>query len=321
MPDERRHASATELGSFLRARRTQVSPAEAGLPRAAGVRRTPGLRREEVATLAGVSIDYYTRLERGSEAHPSPSVVDALARALMLGEAEVEHLRELTARAARSSSTPRPAPSRSIRPEVMLLLASLRPLPAFVLSRSLDVLACNPGGGQLFPGLDEWPASRRNIARYGFLHPAARTLFGDDWDHQIRGSVARLRALAGTDPDAADLASLAGELLVKSADFARLWERYEVGGHTAGRKTFHHPLVGDMDLCFQSMQLEGSPGHRLVTYLADPGTPEHDKLVLLDMAAGRESGPGSALDQTGSVTGGTTTADVASDPATHRSGY
>jgi transcriptional regulator with XRE-family HTH domain len=277
-------SGGTDLGRFLRVRRTQVTPEDAGLKVGPGLRRTPGLRREELATLAGVSIDYYARLERGKETRPSPAVVDALARALLLEEAEREHLRELVARAARHVPEPPVAPSRAVRPGVKLLLESMRPFPAHVVSRTNDLLAHNPGGLRLLAGLESWPARQRNVARFLFLHPASRVLL-DDWDNQVRGCVARLRALAGTDPDAPDLVQLAGELLLKSPEFARLWERYDVLGRTHGRKTFHHPDVGDLTLGYQSMSLEGTPGHRLITYFAEAGTAEYDALVLLDLAA------------------------------------
>ncbi|MDT0479256.1 helix-turn-helix transcriptional regulator [Streptomyces doebereineriae] len=293
--DREQHSGGTELGRYLRARRAQVTPEEVGLPPGAGVRRTPGLRREELATLAGISIDYFTRLERGKETHPSPSVVDSLARALRLEEEEHDHLRSLVTHAAlphsrlrSSAGTPsapeRPTPSRSVRPGVKIMLEAMRPLPAHVVSRTGDVLAWNPGGLRLLAGMEDWPARQRNIARYVFLHPAARDLF-DDWGNQVRGCVARLRALAGTDPDAPDLTRLAGDLLLKSPEFARLWERYDVKGNSYGRKTFHHPDVGDLTLGYQSLQLEGAPGHRMVVYHAEPGSAEYDAMVLLDLAA------------------------------------
>ncbi|HTJ39510.1 MAG TPA: helix-turn-helix transcriptional regulator [Dactylosporangium sp.] len=286
-----------DLAGFLRARRTQLTPEQAGLPAGPGLRRTPGLRREELATLAGVSIDYYTRLERGKETRPSPAVVDSLARALHLEGDEHEHLRRLAARAARNAPEPPTAPSRAVRPGVKLLLENLRPSPAYVLSRTLDVLAANPGGLGLYAGIDSWPAKQRNLARYYFLHPAARDLF-PDWDNQIRGCVARLRALAGTDPDAPDLAQLVGELLLKSPDFARLWERYDVRAHRPGTKHFRHPQVGDLTLGYQPMQLEGTPGHRLVVYYADVASPDHDAMVLLDIL-GAQQAPTSVDHSTG----------------------
>ncbi|MFJ9558841.1 helix-turn-helix transcriptional regulator [Streptomyces fuscichromogenes] len=281
-----------DLAGFLRARRTQITPDQVGLPAGPGLRRTPGLRREELATLAGVSIDYYTRLERGKETRPSPAVVDSLARALQLQEDEHEHLRRLAARAARTAPEPPAAPSRTVRSGVRLLLENLRPGPAYVLSRTLDILAANPGGLHLYAGIESWPVKQRNLARYYFLHPAAREVF-PEWETRIRGCVARLRALAGTDPDAPDLAQLVGELLLKSEDFARLWERYDVRPHRPGTKHFHHPQVGDLTLGYQTMQLEGTPGHRLVAYYADPATPDHDAMLLLDML-GTQHAPESA---------------------------
>ncbi|MFD4600696.1 helix-turn-helix transcriptional regulator [Streptomyces sp. NPDC058464] len=291
--DREQHSGGTrgtELGRYLRARRTQVTPEEAGLTAGVGLRRTPGLRREELATLAGISIDYYARLERGKETRPSPSVIDSLARALRLEEDEHDHLRSLAALAARTAPEPPAPPSRTVRPGVKLLLESMRPHPAHVVSRTGDVLAANPGGLRLLAGLEDWPAKQRNIGRYLFLHPAARELF-DDWLGQIRGCVARLRALAGTDPDAPDLTQLVGELLLKSPEFARMWERYDVRGHSYGRKTFHHPEVGDLALGYQSLELEGTPGHRMVAYYAEPGTPDHDAMILLDLAAGAPGAP------------------------------
>ena len=284
MASERPTGEGTELGLFLRARRTQTSPDQVGLPAGTGLRRTPGLRREELATLAGISIDYYIRLERGKETRPSPSVLDALSRALHLDDQEHQHLRELAARAARYAPEPPPPPSRTVRPHLKLLLETLRPAPAYIVSRSMDFLAFNPGGLALYAGLDDWPARQRNLARYMFLHPAARTLF-PDWNTQVRGCVARLRAQAGTAPDAPDLTTLVGELLLKSPDFARLWERYEVTGRKPARKTFHHPQVGALTLHPQSLDLEGTPGQRLGVYVAEPGTPDHDALLLLDNTA------------------------------------
>ncbi|MFI1031460.1 helix-turn-helix transcriptional regulator [Streptomyces sp. NPDC020951] len=290
MASEQSSDGGAELGRFLRARRTRTAPEQVGLTAGTGLRRTPGLRREELATLAGISIDYYVRLERGKETRPSPSVVDALARALRLDDAEHQHLRELAVRAARYAPEPPPAPSRTVRPHLKLLLETMRPNPAYIVSRSMDLLASNPGGLALYAGLDDWPATQRNLARYFFLHPAARELF-PDWDIQIRACIARLRALAGTAPDAPDLTTLVGELVLKSPDFARLWDRYDVTGRKATHKTFHHPQVGEVTLAAQSMELDGTPGQRLVAYAAEPGTPDHDALLLLDMTA-PDPGPG-----------------------------
>lgn len=278
------YTGGDELARFLRARRTQTSPESCGLTAGPGIRRTPGLRREELATLAGVSIDYYTRLERGKETRPSPGVVDALARALHLDDDEHDHMRRLAARAARYAPEPPPPPSRTVRPHLKLVLETMRPNPAYIVSRSMDLLAWNPAGLALYSGIDDWPAKQRNLARYLFLHPTAHELF-PDWDTQVRGCVARLRAEAGINPDAPDLTSLVGELLLKSPDFAKLWERYEVVGRKKTTKTFHHPKVGILTLSGQSMQLEGTPGQRLGVYTAEPGSPDHDAMLLLDMTA------------------------------------
>ncbi|MFJ8108331.1 helix-turn-helix transcriptional regulator [Streptomyces sp. NPDC096132] len=300
-PEHATASGGTELGRFLRARRARLNPAEAGLVAQPGRRRTPGLRREELATLAGISIDYYTRLEQGRETRPSPAVVDALARALHLEQEEHEHLRSLAQSATRRATGPQTAPSRAVRPGVRLLLENLRPGPAYVVTRANDLLACNPSGLRLLAGIEDWPADQRNLTRYVFLHPAARDLFDKDWHHQLRGGVAQLRALAATHPDSPDLTRLVGELLLKSPEFARMWDRYEVRVRAHGRKTFHHPEVGVLTLGFQNMELEGTPGHRLLAYYAEPGTPDHDALVLLDMAAqqGAASLRGTGPDQGG----------------------
>jgi hypothetical protein len=173
-----------------------------------------------------------------------------------------------------------------VRPHLKLVLETLRPSPAYVIGRSMDLLAWNPGGLALFAGLADWPATQRNIARYLFLHPTARTLF-PDWDYQVRGCVARLRVQSGIDPDAPDLTDLVGELLLKSPGFAKLWERYDVVGRKKIEKTFHHPQVGDLTLSGQSMHLDDTPGQRLGVYTAEPGTPDHDAMLLLDLTAPR----------------------------------
>jgi transcriptional regulator with XRE-family HTH domain len=275
--------ATTELGRFLRARREGVRPEDAGLPPGMGSRRTPGLRREEIATLAGVSIDYYTRLERGRETRPSPPVVDALARALRLDGDEHEYRKSLAAQAARRPPVAPQPPSRALRPTAMLLLETLRPNPAYVVSRTYDILAANPGGARLHPGLLDWPPKQRNTIRYTFLHPEARDLW-PDWEQKARGCVAHLRAVAGSDPDAPDLAALVGELVVKSPDFSRLWGRYEVRRPGAGDRIIRHPLVGTLRLAHETLGLNSSDGQRLIVYMTEPGTPDHDAMVLLDNA-------------------------------------
>jgi transcriptional regulator with XRE-family HTH domain len=272
-----------ELGRFLRARRAVVTPGELGLPAGGGRRRTPGLRREELAALAGVSIDYYIRLERGKETRPSPAVLDALARALRLDAEENSYLREIAAQAARGAAPePRPAPSRTVRPTLLNMLEAVRPCPAYVLSRTNDVLAANPGGLHLMPGLVDWPARQRNTIRYTFLHPYAQSLW-PDWETKARACVAHLRAVVGSVPDAPDLVALVGELVVKSPDFSRMWERYDVRKVGNGEKTFLNPELGRMTLSHEVLEVVRTQQQRLVVYSAEPGTPDHDAIVLLDM--------------------------------------
>ena len=205
------------------------------------------------------------------------------ARALRLDEEESGYLRALAAQAARRAPEPPPAPSWSVRPSVRLLLETMRPNPAYVLSRTNDLLAANPPGIRLMPGMSEWPARQRNTIRYTFLHPAARSLW-PRWEQKARGCVAQLRAVAGSDPDAPDLAALVGELIVKSPDFSRLWDRYEVRRAGAEEKIFEHPEVGPVTLTHEVLDINGTGGHRIVVYVAVPGSPDHDAMVLLDLA-------------------------------------
>lgn len=255
-----------------------------GLPGGTGSRRTPGLRREELATLAGVSFDYYTRLERGRETRPSPAVVSALGEALRLSPEALNRLHELVALAAGRAPAPSPGPARTVRESVRNLLETLRPSPAYVVSRANYLLAANRPGLRLFPGLTDWPKERRNLTRYMFLHPMGRRLYRD-WEDMAAHSAAHLRAMAGADPDMPELAELVGELVVKSPEFARLWERYDVQARGGGEKHFRHPEVGSMRLAFEVMSIFRTDGQRLVTYQADPGTPDYDAMLLLDMAS------------------------------------
>ncbi|MFI5998480.1 hypothetical protein ACIBAC_42395 [Streptomyces sp. NPDC051362] len=179
-------------------------------------------------------------------------------------------------------------PNRVVRPAIKLMLEKLRPCPAYVLSRTLDVLAANPGGLYLYPGVESWPVQQRNLVRYAFLDPAAKELL-PDWEACARRCVARLWALAGTDPEAPDLLQLVGELQIKSDDFARLWQRYYARPpHGRGITHFRHSQVGDIALEYQSMQLEGTPGHRLVAHNGAAAS-DHDAMVLLDMLGARNA--------------------------------
>ncbi|MCX4828649.1 helix-turn-helix transcriptional regulator [Streptomyces sp. NBC_01016] len=274
-------AETTELGRYLRARRGQVTPAEAGLPAGTGLRRTPGLRREELATLAGVSVDYYTRLERGRETNPSPAVIDAIAHALRLRGDAHERLHDLAEMASGRHTEPRPTTDDTVRDSVHRMLEALRPLPAYVVSRFNYVLAANPPGRRLLPGLWDLPAEQRNITRYLFLHPVGRTLYVP-WEETVTASVAHLRAIGGTDADDPRMAALVGELLLKSPDFTRIWDRYDVHERSGGTKSFDHPKVGAMTLTFEVMQLARTGGQRMVVYQAPAGSPDEEAVLKLD---------------------------------------
>ncbi|MFD9938943.1 helix-turn-helix transcriptional regulator [Streptomyces massasporeus] len=281
-------SEGTELGRFLRARRGRIRPQDVGLPTGTGIRRTPGLRREELAAVAGVSVGYLTRLERGIETRPSPAVVTALGEALQLTPETMNRLHELVALASGQMPAPSPGPARTVRDSVLNLLENLRPSPAYAVSRANDLLAANRPGLRLFPGITDWPRERRNVTRYLFLHPMARRLYRD-WEKMAAHSAAHLRATAGADPDVPELAQLVGELVVKSPEFARLWERYDVQARGGGQKHFQHPEVGSMRLDYEVLVISRTDGQRLVTYQATPGTPDHDAMLLLDMASPRDS--------------------------------
>ncbi|MEV0257637.1 helix-turn-helix transcriptional regulator [Streptomyces sp. NPDC050732] len=272
--------TGTELGRYLRARRARVTPAEAGLPAGAGIRRTPGLRREELATLAGVSVDYYTRMERGRETNPSPAVIDALARALRLTGDAHDRLRDLAELASGRLTEPHPTADHTVRDSTLRTLEALAPLPAYVVSRHSYMLAANAPGKALFPGLWEWPAEQRNVIRYVFLHPVGRGLYRP-WEETVAQSVSHLRAIGGTDTDSPQLTNLVGELLLKSPDFARIWERYDVSERGGGTKSFEHPKVGPMTLTYEVMALARSGGQRMVVYQAPRGTPDETAMLRL----------------------------------------
>jgi transcriptional regulator with XRE-family HTH domain len=277
-----------ELSVFLKARRARIRPDDVGLPSGVGIRRTPGLRREELAALAGVSIDYLTRLEQGKETNPGTAVLDALARALLLDADAHAHLYALANQAAHRTPPPRTgADARSghaVRPSVEQLLERLRPSPAYVLNRISDILAANAEAVALFAGLDAWPRSRWNTIRHLFLHPAARDLFVD-WQEVATTATAHLRAaVASTEPGAADASALIDELSASSQEFLRLWDRYDVRPRRSRHKTFHHPAVGRLTLHQEVLHLSDD-GLRLSVYQAEPGSPDETALTLLSLGA------------------------------------
>ena len=277
-------APRSELSTFLLSRRARLRPSDLGLPVASGKRRTPGLRREEVAAAAGVSVDYYTRLEQGRERHPSDAVLKALAGALLLNVEEGEHLLRLATHAG-SPGRVRPAdvPTRQLRPGVRQLLQTLGSAPAYVLDGNNDVLAANEAGAALLADLDQWPASRRNTIRYIFLHPTARKLFVN-WSSVARDAVAHLRIMVGLRPTDSELAELIEELDTKSEEFPRMWRLHDICSMSTGRKLFDHPSVGQMDLSYEVLAVSGS-AQRLVIYQATAGTRDHDAMLLLTLDA------------------------------------
>lgn len=267
------------MAEFLRNRRGRIGPADVGLPIGPGARRTPGLRREELAALAGVSVDYYTRIEQGRETAPSDPVLGALARALRLTADEHVHLLGLADHVAGRTPRGRPADPRPAGPGLLQLLESVRPSPAYIFDEVNNVLAANPEGLALMPGLSDWPTGRRNTIRYMFLHPGARTLFAD-WDRVTRNSVAHLRTAELAAPE--QTAALVAELSAASSEFAALWRRHEVWVKRAGETAFRHPVIGPITLANEVLSHAGD-SQRMLIYQAPPGTPEHDALVLLAM--------------------------------------
>jgi transcriptional regulator with XRE-family HTH domain len=279
-----------ELREFLRSRRARLTPADAGLPAEKGVRRVPGLRREEVARLAGVSVDYYIRLERGRDVNASDSVLDALARALRLDDTERDHLFAV----ARRGRGPRPPiPEQRVRPGVVRVLDALADTPALVLGRRLDVLAANSMALAMFSGFGGAPPQERNYARYMFLREGGRALHAD-WESAARATVAALRLYAGRYPHDSRLAGLIRELSSLDGDFRRWWAEHEVWRHSHGCKVLRHPLVGELTLTFESLTVTDDPEQRLGLYTADPGSPSERALRSLAdrtrMKAGDETG-------------------------------
>ncbi|MCW2804026.1 MAG: binding protein with helix-turn-helix domain [Propionibacteriaceae bacterium] len=269
-----------EIREFLISRRAKIQPDQAGLPAYGGNRRVPGLRREEVALLAGVSSDYYTRLERGNLSGVSESVLEALAGALQLDEAERVHLLDL-ARAANTTPRARRRPTRQlVRPSVQQTLDGMAGLPAYVRNGRRDILAANRLGYALYSEMYLDPARPVNIARFVFLSPRAHVFFLD-WERAADDVVAILRSEAGRNPFDRSLSDLVGELSTHSDEFATRWATHNVRFHRTGFKDIHHPIVGELHLTFEAMDLPADPGLSLVVYTAAPGSASADGLTLL----------------------------------------
>ncbi|MFD7982468.1 helix-turn-helix domain-containing protein [Kitasatospora indigofera] len=276
-----------ELSDFLRTRRARLQPEDVGLVAYGARRRVPGLRREELAQLAGVSVTYYTRLEQGQSLNASDEVLDALARALRLSPDEHAHLRNI-ARPGRAR--PRPADRfERARAGTRQLIGAMREVPAVVVGHRNEVLAWNPLGhallaGHLDPAAPDHRGERPNLSRMLFLDPHTRELYRG-WEEEARANVAYLRLSAGRHPDDRELAALVGELSMNSPEFAALWARHPVNDCLFGSKALHHPVVGRLDLAFEAMPLPEGGGHRMLLYSAAPGSADEAALRLLAGAA------------------------------------
>ncbi|MEW1809619.1 helix-turn-helix transcriptional regulator [Pseudarthrobacter phenanthrenivorans] len=278
-----------EVRQFLSSRRGRITPEQAGIEPYGGRRRVPGLRREEVARLAGVSVDYYTRLERGNLSGVSDSVLDAIAGALDLDRAEHDHLYDL-ARAANTSGRKRAAPAAApagVRPELQYLLDAITEAPAFIGNNRMDIVAANTLGYALYSDLYRNPSRPANHSRFIFLDPRAHNFY-TDWDRAANTNVAILRREAGRNPHDKGIAELIGELSMRSDEFRTLWAAHNVRRHYAGTKFFQHPVVGLLELNYQVLGLEEDPGHTLTVYPATPGSPSEEGLKLLASWAATE---------------------------------
>jgi transcriptional regulator with XRE-family HTH domain len=270
--------AANDIAEFLTSRRARVTPEQAGLP-TYGPRRVKGLRREEVASLAGVSVDYYRRLERGNAGGVSDGVLDALAGALRLDDAERAHLFHL-ARAASPVAPKRRRPAQQrVRPVVLRILESIS-APAIVRNSRADYLAANPLGRALYAPAFDSPEQPTNSARFTFLDPAAREFFLD-WERVARDLVAHLRSEAGRNPHDRDLSNLVGELSTRSHEFRTWWAAHNVRHHQTGAKALRHPVVGELELAYEVMELSADAGLTISVYSAEPGSRSQQALDLL----------------------------------------
>jgi transcriptional regulator with XRE-family HTH domain len=280
-----------EVRDFLVSRRAKVTPDQVGLPAGAN-RRVPGLRRSEVATLAGVSVEYYAKLERGAIAGASPGVLAAVARALRLDDAERAHLFDLAGAEDGSGPLARPSrrPSRRAAPRASLqwVLDAITGGPAFVRNGRMDIVAANLLARAFYDDVYADPAHRANLARFTFLDPAAERFY-PEWDLAADITVAILRTEAGRDPTDKDLHDLVGELSTRSDDFRTRWGAHDVRHHGTGTKRFRHAVVGDLELAYEGLELVAEPGLTLTIYTAEPGSQSDDGLRLLASWAASEA--------------------------------
>jgi transcriptional regulator with XRE-family HTH domain len=279
----------SEAREFLTTRRARITPDLAGLPAFGGNRRVPGLRREEVALLSGVSVDYYTRLERGDLSGVSDTVLQSLARALQLDDAETAHLHDL-ARAANASPVARKPrqTTTTVRPSIQRLLDAITDAPAIIRNNYYDYVAANRLGRALYSPVFAEPAP--NSARFAFFNPAAHEFYLD-WDKVTQEFVAAMRGDAGRNPFDKRLTDLVGELSTRSETFRTLWAAHDVRYHRTGVKRLHHPVVGDLELTYEAFELPADLGLQLSTFTAEPATPSEDALKLLATWAATTDAP------------------------------
>jgi transcriptional regulator with XRE-family HTH domain len=280
-----------EVKAFLSSRRAKITPEQAGMTSYNRNRRVPGLRRSEVADLAGVSVEYYAQLERGDLAGASDSVLEALARALQLDEAEQLHLAALARAAGPRSRTRRKPSAQQVRPSVARVLELMSGMPAFVTNGRGDVIAANPLARALYAPMFDDAARPANHARFAFLNPRARE-FWRDWERIATTTVAMLRAEAGRDPYDKALTDLVGELCTRSEDFRSRWAAHDVRLHNTGIKQFRHPVVGELDLDFETMELTADPGLSMTLLSAPAGSAADDALRVLASWAAESVSPG-----------------------------
>jgi transcriptional regulator with XRE-family HTH domain len=274
---------SAEFGKFLKAMRSRLNPEDAGAEGTSGMRRVPGLRREEVARLAGVSTDYYIRLEQGRNIHPSRTVLDSVSRALQLDVGEHAHMMDLLENCA--ASTRSPGTAQAVRPALRQLLEAVGDVPAMVLGRRTDVLAGNRMAFLLFTDFAALPAGERNLTRWLILDPGARELFRD-WKTVAAEAAGALRMDVGRHPNDAQANQLVGELAVHSEHFRQWWAGHRVATRSAGSIRLRHPAVGDLELNFETLVLPDDPDQLLRVYSARPGSPSSDALALLGLGAG-----------------------------------
>ncbi|HEV7855040.1 MAG TPA: helix-turn-helix transcriptional regulator [Mycobacterium sp.] len=270
-----------EVREFLSSRRARIRPEQAGLPAYGGNRRVKGLRREEVAMLAGVSVDYYVRMERGNLASASDSVLDALASALQLDEAEREHLYALARESGAGGSRRKRRTPGTVRPALQQVLDAITDAPAWIRNGRHDVLAMNQLARALYAPVLADPRRPANTARFVYLNREVAEQFFVDYDKIARDAAAMLRLEAGQNPHDEDLIALVGELSTRSELFRKQWASQDVRFHRSGRKRLRHPAVGQLDLDFETMQIPSEPGLRLNIYTAPANTPTADGLKLL----------------------------------------